>query len=244
MAIKFHFLALLLCLGVSTASATVYCLNYIFSLRNIQTTPALANQLAIEQAKSIVVRIKDKKTSGSGILIEKSTDIYTIITNHHVVDHENKYQIQTPDNNIYKGILVAVSQEDDLAILQFTSNRSYATATVNTAPLKAHESLFAAGFPYNSDRLQVTSGKLSLRATKPLKQGYQLGYTNIIQNGMSGGAIFNSRGEVVGINGRSTNPIVPDYQYQDKTYPSEHLQQQMMQLSWGIPIGKAVDLIK
>lgn len=60
---------------------------------------------------------------------------------------------------------------------------------------------------------------------------------------MSGGAIFNNLGEVVGISGRSANPIIADYQYQDLTYPTQQLQHQMIQLSWGIPISKAMALI-
>ena len=130
-----------------------------------------------------------------------------------------------------------------MAILKFTSDRIYPVAKINPAPLKLYNSLFAAGFPYNSDRLEVTLGKLLLQTKKPLKQGYQLGYSNNIQKGMSGGAIFNNLGEVVGVNGRSANPILPDYQYQDLSYPTKQLQQKMTQLSWGIPISKAMELI-
>lgn len=90
--------------------------------------------------------------------------------------------------------------------------------------------------------MQITAGKLLLQMSKPLQQGYQLGYSNTIDRGMSGGAIFNSLGEVVGVNGKSANPVIADYQYQDSTYPSQQLKQQMIQLSWGIPITKAIEL--
>jgi len=60
---------------------------------------------------------------------------------------------------------------------------------------------------------------------------------------MSGGAILNASGEVVGLNGRSANPIIPDYQYQDRTYPSQQQQKKMAGLSWGIPIAKAIRLM-
>ncbi len=222
--------------------------KYVFnSWLNSETKIESANLLArspFQQAKDTTVRIKVKLTFGSGITIRKTNNTYTVITNRHLVDRGEEYYIQTSDNQIYLGTLVTVSSQADLAILEFTSDRSYSVATISTAPIQLFDSLFAAGFPFNSDRLQVTSGKLLLQMSKPLKQGYQLGYSNAIYQGMSGGGIFNSLGEVVGINGRSANPVIADYQYQDSTYPSQQLKQQMIQLSWGIPITKAMELIR
>ena len=60
---------------------------------------------------------------------------------------------------------------------------------------------------------------------------------------MSGGAILNEFGEVVGVNGRSAYPIIPNYQFQDGTYSNKQLQQQMMKLSWGIPIQRVIELL-
>ena len=237
-----RFLSLLIGgVGLSTIIAIGY-VNLIAEPIAPQNPEILTHQELIEQAQKIAVRIRTEKTSGSGIIIDKTNYTYTIITNRHVVARGDKYHIQTPDNNIHIGTLIVVSQQEDLAILQFTSDFIYETATINYEPLPLGISLFAAGFPFNSERLQVTSGKLSLQAIKPLKKGYQIGYTNTIYQGMSGGAILNSVGEVVGVNGRSASPIIPDYQYQDTTYPSEKLQQQMRQLSWGIPIVKAIEL--
>ena len=241
--IKFRFFIILLCSFIFSASAATYYFNSTDRFKDPQKIVVSPQQQAVEKAKNIVVQIKVSNTSGSGIIIEKTNNIYKIITNRHVIDRGDKYQIQTLDNHIHKGSLVAVSQQDDLAILKFTSDRIYPTAAINTAPLDLSHSLFAVGFPFNSDRLQVTSGKLLLETIKPLKQGYQLGYTNNIRQGMSGGAILNSAGEVVGVNGRSANPIILDYQFQDGTHPNEELQQQMMALSWGIPIQKAIELL-
>ena len=196
-----------------------------------------------EHIKKIVVKVNADNSSGSGIIIQKTNNIYTVITNRHVVDRGDKYQILTDDCLLHLGRLSNVSKQDDLAILEFTSDRIYPISKINSAPLKTSDFLLSAGFPFNSDRLQITSGQLLLKTHKPLKQGYQLGYTNVIHEGMSGGAIVNFAGEVVGINGRSANPILPDYQYQDLSYPTKHLQQRMTQLSWGIPIIKAIELI-
>ncbi len=70
-----------------------------------------------------------------------------------------------------------------------------------------------------------------------LSEGYQLGYTNEIKSGMSGGPVLNQQGKLIGINGRSKFPLsgVKAFQYMDGTYPSVELVQQMQTLSWGIP---------
>ena len=202
-----------------------------------------ASYKPLELVKAISVKITANNSSGSGVIVQKNGNIYTVVTNRHVVDRGNVYHIYTNDRIIHQGKIIVISEQDDLAILEFTSDRIYPVVTVNPAPLELHKNLIAAGFPYNSDCLEITSGKLILQTQKPLKQGYQLGYSNDIQKGMSGGGIFNSVGEVVGINGRSANPIIADYQYQDLTYPNKQLQEKMTQLSWGIPINKAMELI-
>ena len=241
--LNYRFISLSVALVSLFTTIFIYYKNLISKPITPEKTSVLTRQKFIEQAQDIVIKISTEKTSGSGIVISRANTIYTIITNRHVIARGNTYQIKTSDNNIYTGTLVAVSQEDDLAVLQFTSDRQYTTATINREPLPLGVALFTAGFSFNSDQLQITSGTLSLQSFKPLKQGYQLGYTNKIYQGMSGGAIFNSLGEVVGMNGRSANPIIPVYQYQDESYPSQELQQQMRELSWGVPIVKAIALL-
>ena len=197
----------------------------------------------LKRIKAIAVKVNADNSSGSGIIVQKTNNIYTVITNRHVIDRGDKYQILTDDRLIHLARLGNVSKQDDLAILEFASDRLYSVAKINPNSLKIQDSLLLVGFPFNSERLQITLGQLWLKTSKPLNQGYQLGYSNEVYKGMSGGAIINTSGEVVGVNGRSANPIIADYQYQDLTYPNKQLQQKMTQLSWGIPIFKAIELI-
>lgn len=232
MAVKYRILLLLL-LG---AGLTAVYLDY-FNASKIKSS-AIARR-----AELVVVRIEGDNSSGSGVIIAKEDNTYRVVTNCHVVDRQNTYQIQTADGNLHLGTLAAVSSQDDLAIVRFESDRSYPIAVIDRTSPSTNIPLLAAGFPFDSDRLQITSGKLALQLVKPLKYGYQIGYTNEVYQGMSGGAILNTVGEVIGINGRSSYPIIPDYQYRDKTYPDRQLQQQMVQLSWGIPVARAIELL-
>ncbi|MEM8718203.1 MAG: serine protease [Cyanobacteria bacterium P01_G01_bin.39] len=229
-------------------SFLIFCLSYIFVVTTVsfcdftqskrkQIPIRVLNKEIIKKSTTITVKIKLENTAGSGVLINKKQHIYSVITNRHIIDREEKYYIQTPDAHLYKGKLVTSSEDEDLAILEFVSERNYGVATLSNSSLELRENLFAVGFPFNSNQLIISSGKLIMQLDKPLKYGYQIGYTNEIQKGMSGGAILNSLGEVVGVNGRTANPIIPNYQFYDGSYPNDALQQQMILLSWGIPIN-------
>lgn len=199
-------------------------------------------QKLVEKAEAITVKIYAGDNTGSGILLKHQEKTYTVVTNRHVIAHEKSYLIQTPDGVKHQATLLNSSTNEDLALLQFESDRSYTVAEIGNASEQYDRELFASGFPYNSDKLQLSTGKFALQLDTPLKDGYQIGYTNDIQSGMSGGAILDANGKVIGVNARSANPVVPDYQFTDGTRPSEQQEKQLSQLSWGIPIYKVAEL--
>ena len=178
---------------------------------------------------------------GTGTLINKQGKIYTVITNDHVLNAaEPPYQIQTPDGRIYE---TQVSQlvkfgDDDLGLLQFNSDQVYEIASVgNSSALTVGDEVFASGFTSENKEMIFTNGNLSLLLDKPLEGGYQMGYTNDIYKGMSGGPLLNIQGELVGINGLHKNPLweAPDL-YIDGSQPCKPLQDMIIRSSWAIPI--------
>lgn len=207
-----------------------------------QTLASLSTEAILEKAKLVTVKVKVGKTTGSGILIERKGQVYTVLTNRHVVNHGKTYQIQTLEGDSYEAKLIARGEKNDLAILEFRSDRNHETAPLSSS-LRGGDRVFAVGFPFDRDELILSAGQFSLKPNLPLQHGYQLGYTSQIQAGMSGGPIFNSAGEVIGINGRSANPILPNYQFQDGSFPNEEQQQQMMSLSWGLPIENLAEVL-
>ena len=218
------------------------------------------NQIAAE----ITVKIQAQNFLGSGIIVHQQDNKYLVLTNQHVLRAgEPPFTIQTADGEIYQGEVITPStSSDDLAILSFISGDRYKPASIgNSARLQEGELVFAAGFPANllteveeratknttslqtRSNFNFTQGKVAVILDKPLQQGYQIGYTNHVLKGMSGGPLLDRQGKVVGVNGRHAYPLweAPDF-YEDNSQLCPPLQELVTRSSLAIPIEKALAL--
>ena len=153
-------------------------------------------------------------------------------------------------------------QDYDLAVLEFNSNNTYPTAKIGSSlSLEVGEPIYAAGFPRSElekisspfiskqpqndepDGFVLKSGRVAMILNQALEEGYQIGYTNNVQRGMSGGPLLNSQGEVVGINGKHAYPLWESPEiYQDGSQPCPALQDLITRSSLAIPIEKSIGL--
>lgn len=205
-----------------------------------------------ELAQSSTIRIIQNNTAGTGVIIYQEGQVYTALTNWHVVGTGNFLQIMTADGQTYQLLGTPQQLGDfDLAIIQFKSPNSYQVATVATEDPEVGEKVYAAGFPlYEHDdssvntipmgieAFRLTQGEVSLIPPKSLPDGYLLGYTNDTKIGMSGGPIFNTKGFLVGVHGRGKyrDPDFGVYTFEDGSEPSPEMLETMINSSWGIPI--------
>jgi S1-C subfamily serine protease len=205
-------------------------------------------------AQTITVTIFVDGDWSSGIIIHQQGSTYTVITNQHVVDFGKHFQVMTSDGRRYQAHLQNHSgfKGNDLALLDFQSAEvSYPVATLTPAlSLPPGTLVFAAGFPtaHNSQEFQshrqplqptfhFTSGYISLVSPKVLAGGYQLGYTNPVEKGMSGGPVLNHQGQVIGINGMHAYPLWGNpYVFTDGSRPNPTLYEVMKRSSWAIPV--------
>ncbi len=212
-----------------------------------------------EIAKQVTVRILTEPGAGSGVIVARQGQIYTVLTCQHVVANSKggKYSVLSADGKIYPARLKLISnlKSVDLALVQFESKIVYPVAKLgNSNILAAGSQVYASGFPnyhsINKDAIEdtrewgmkafrFTDGKVSIQlVNKSLPDGYRLGYTNEVEVGMSGGPVFNDKGELVGINGRLKYPVqgIDVFTFTDGSKPSTEMFQQMESLSWAIPI--------
>lgn len=188
-------------------------------------------------------------SGGSGVIIYRQEGNHYVITNRHVVEGENyPYKIAVYDGKVYSAEIVKKTTNSsgknyyDLALLKFASQDKYPTIKFSENPPRENDFVFASGFPFQQNlkqsiQISYTKGKLAKILDKPLMGGYQLGYTNLIHTGMSGGAILNNKGELIGINGLGKFPPLGNpYVYADGKQVDEKEIKNFSQLSWGIPV--------
>jgi tetratricopeptide (TPR) repeat protein len=163
-------------------------------------------------AQAIAVKIATTSGNGSGILLQKQGDVYTILTAAHVVENERaSYTITTPDGRTYQPIANSIRRyqgDVDLAVLKFRSSATYKLAELgNSNVLKGGMNLYVAGFPAPTQVITQSvfvfrEGKVSANSKQIFENGYALLYSNDTLPGMSGGPILDEAGQVVGIHGR------------------------------------------
>lgn len=219
---------------------------------NVAHTTQLSLEQLHHQAQGITVKVMSTEFLGSGIILGKQGTVYTVLTNAHVLRAgKSPYHIQTVDGRTHLANLLPKVRfgKHDLALLQFQSiGNDYRVAALGYSPTEGDE-VFATGFPFDQEELvdkgfTFTKGKVLLVLHKALEGGYQLGYTNELAKGMSGGPLLNRRGEVVGINGMHAYPLwdAPSV-FIDGLQAEENLHQKIIRLSWAVPIDKVVRMM-
>ncbi|MEA5536897.1 tetratricopeptide repeat-containing serine protease family protein, partial [Crocosphaera sp. XPORK-15E] len=213
-----------------------------------QGDPSSISEYAYNFIKEITVKITTPDNRGSGTLIaKKQGNIYLILTNAHVINNSKTVTIQTHDGKTYQATVVnnSLPQDYDLALLEFSSEQEYSVPSDDiTAPIKDNP-VISGGYVAETGEFVATEGKVTHSLSQSFKEGYSVGYTNNIKQGMSGGPILNGQGALVGINGRSAAPILnTGYIYQNGSTPTVAEIQEYRKVSWGIPINTLLTYIK
>jgi tetratricopeptide (TPR) repeat protein/S1-C subfamily serine protease len=214
----------------------------------------LTSQEVQQRAKNITVRITSENNGGSGVIIAQKGDKYPILTNAHVIRRANKIAIQAPDGQKYAATPLdgGFDAKYDLALLQFTSRTKYTLpdlSGIGGSPIETTRTIYSAGFPFDASNIRITKGQVSQLSDISFNDGTQIGYvTNKgekgIRQGMSGGAILDQQGMLLGINTVGVAPILPDYTYNDGSKPIAKLKAQYQQANWGIPIYNFLTHVK
>ena len=186
-----------------TASAFIASLGGVALSPRLALSPADIDTLA----EPTTVRVQGQNP-GSGVIFNRQGDRYSVLTAKHVLATPDEYEIVTSDGSIhtldYNNVHPVA--DIDLAVAEFESSQNYQTATLGDSDqVFRGDSVFIASWPHAGRALpyiyQFITVNVSSKA--PVSNGYELVYTGTTRRGMSGGPVFDSDGEVVGIHGRA-----------------------------------------
>lgn len=151
------------------------------------------------------VQTPKRAAAGSGVII--SADGY-IVTNNHVVDGADELTVTLNENSKeYSARIIGADKTTDLALIKIDAKNLPAIVIANSDDVKVGEWVLAVGNPLGLNNT-VTAGIVSAKA-RPMNTG---GITSMIQTdaainqGNSGGALVNTRGELIGINAMLASP--------------------------------------
>jgi S1-C subfamily serine protease len=249
------------------------------SLPTILTQSFVISELGVTQEQRLqkhlrLISIKilaHGETIGSGVLLAKQEQVYTVITNAHVIQSGSvPFQLQTHDGQIYAAALITppTGQNRDLSMLRFQSPKYiYITANLANALPRTGDRVWSSGFPlvgvgvgeasteasasaeassrnenHTNDTNKavwaptIVSGRIVHILPIAISGGYSIGSDRSIEKGMSGGALINRAGELVGINGVHAHPLwdKPEVLENGSTV-SDMLQEQIKNANWAIP---------
>ena len=195
--------------------------------------------------RQVTVKITSEINRGSGIIIGKKGSIYLVLTNAHVIRGAKTLQIQTHDGQTRTASIAPNSllKDKDLALVEFSDTRDYPIAKIRAISPDAELDITVTGYSAETGQYTTDNGKIEQTSDRPLQEGYSVGYSGEVVQGMSGGGIF-FEDELIGINGRSAYPILSNYTYEDGTKPTDAEIQQMRAVNWGISINTLLTYIR
>lgn len=137
--------------------------------------------------------------TGSGVII--SEDGY-VVTNNHVIQGATELEITLNNKKSYPAKLIGSDSKMDIALLKVETDEKLPYAVfADSDQVKVGEWVLAVGNPYNLNST-VTAGIVSAKARNLDTSGIQsfIQTDAVVNPGNSGGALVNTRGELVGIN--------------------------------------------
>mgnify|MGYP001020821337 CR=1 FL=1 len=144
------------------------------------------------------VQTPKREATGSGVII--SADGY-IVTNNHVVEGADQLTVTLNDNREFSARIIGTDKNTDLALIKVDGKNLPTLPIGDSDKLKVGEWVLAVGNPFNLNST-VTAGIVSAKARSlggnPIESFIQTDAA--VNAGNSGGALVNTKGELIGIN--------------------------------------------
>ena len=143
---------------------------------------------------------------GSGVIVSPDG---TILTNHHVVDGAEEIQVELTNHRLFGAKIVGTDPPSDLAVLKIEGKDLAVLALADSDRVRVGDIALAIGNPLGVGQT-VTAGIISAKGRSTgLSDGSFEDFLQTdapINQGNSGGALINTRGELVGINSQILSP--------------------------------------
>ena len=141
--------------------------------------------------------------SGSGFVISSNATSSYIVTNYHVINNVQDIKVFFANGDSYDATLVGGEQDNDIAVLRVEQGNLQTVTLGDSDALNVGENVYAIGNPLGELTFTFTGGYVSAKdRSVTMSDGTvmnMLQTDTAINNGNSGGPLFNEYGQVIGI---------------------------------------------
>ena len=178
---------------------TVAAENAVNAVVHVKNVSISSGQMSLQDLFSGRTTPRAQMGTGSGVII--NADGY-IITNNHVINNSDELSVTLNNNKTYKAEIVGSDSKTDIALLKIDADEALPFVTfADSDQAKIGEWVLAVGNPFNLTST-VTAGIISAKARDLSGTSSQsfIQTDAAVNPGNSGGALVNTRGELIGIN--------------------------------------------
>ena len=141
--------------------------------------------------------------SGSGFVISSNATSSYIVTNYHVINNVQDIKVFFANGDSYDATLVGGEEDNDIAVLRVEQGNLQTVTLGDSDALNVGENVYAIGNPLGELTFTFTGGYVSAKdRSVTMSDGTvmnMLQTDTAINNGNSGGPLFNEYGQVIGI---------------------------------------------
>ena len=141
--------------------------------------------------------------SGSGFVISSNATSSYIVTNYHVINGVDDIKVFFANGDSYDATLVGGEQDNDIAVLRIEVGNLQTVTLGDSDALNVGQEVYAIGNPLGELTFTFTGGYVSAKdRSVTMSDGTvmnMLQTDTAINNGNSGGPLFNEYGQVIGI---------------------------------------------
>ena len=165
--------------------------------QNVNSTVGITTSAQVTNAWGYT---SSRSAAGSGFII---TEDGYILTNYHVIEDSDSVKVATYSGESYEAEIIGYDESNDIAVLKIEAQGLQAVRIGNSDELRVGEEVLAIGNPLGELTFSLTKGIVSaLNRDVTIESGISMKLIQTdcaINSGNSGGALFNTKGEVIGI---------------------------------------------
>lgn len=165
--------------------------NISTEVKNVEDSPEVSDSLIFENTK--------RETLGSGFIVDNRG---YIVTNGHVIEKADKISVIDFNGNVYEASVIGQDNKTDIALIKIEPTNDITSVVFGDSNnVKVGDWVIAIGNPFGLGS-SVTAGIISAKSRDIGDSPYNnyLQTDASVNQGNSGGPLFNINGEVIGIN--------------------------------------------